>query len=337
LDQTLHATTTTLTSNVTQGYVGEMITLTAKVKTVAATPPGSVQFYIDNVAYGSPVTLNGNGVSTLSLNTLTAGTHAVVAAYLTAVPLIFADSQSAPLDITIAAAATASLQPDPIVVSESNLVIRGSTGQETIAVYPGGTNQTVVKILGATPYQGVFTTSQISHLIVNGGTGNNTLWIEPGVKIPAILLGGNGNNTLMGGPGPAILVGGSGQNTLRAGTGPTIMIAGSGVAHLYGSSGYDLLIGGTTTFDGDSVALERILMEWGNLSSGFHARVSHLLGPNGGLNGTDFLNSTTVQAGSNLDTLSGGSSYTWFLVSQAQQTDGCVFNDLPQDVVTYVS
>jgi Ca2+-binding RTX toxin-like protein len=314
-----------------------MVTLTAKVKTLAATPPGSVQFYIDNVAYGSPVALNGNGVASLSLNTLTAGIHVVTAAYLTAQPLIFADSQSAPLDITMAADATASLQPDPIVVSEKNLVIQGSTGQETIAVYPGGTNQTVVKIVGATPYQGVFPTSQISHLIVKGGTGNNTLWIEPGVKIPAILLGGTGNNTLMGGQGPAILVGGSGQNTLRAGTGPTIMIAGSGVARLYGSSGYDLLIGGTATFDGDPVALERILMEWGNLSSGFHSRVSHLLGQTGGLNGTDFLNSTTVQAGSNQDTLSGGSSYTWFLISQAQQTDGCVFNNLPKDVVTYVS
>jgi Ca2+-binding RTX toxin-like protein len=302
---------------------------------VAATPPGTVQFSLDNVPYGSPVALN-NGVASISLNTLTAGVHVVTAAYLTSVPEEFADSESAPLDISIAASAIVNLVPDPIVAGELSLVITGSSGSETIAVYPGGTNQFVVKILGSTPYQGTFNTTQIAHLVLYGGAGNNGMWIEPGVKIPAILVGGAGNNTLLGGSGPAVLVGGGSQNTLRAGTGPTIMIAGSGVASLFGGTGYDLVIGGTINYDTNTVALEMILAEWGNLAAGFHSRVTHLLGPKAALNGTYLLNASTVQAGSDLDTLSGGSSDTWFLVSQAQQTDGCMFNVFLEDVVTYV-
>ena len=89
------------------------------------------------------------------------------------------------------------------------------------------------------------------------------------MKIPAVLIGGSGANTLLGGAGPAVLVGGSGQNTLRAGAGPTIMIAGSGVSKLYGSSGYDLLIGGTTSFDNSYVSLETILAEWGDARRAF--------------------------------------------------------------------
>ena len=178
-----------------------------------------------------------------------------------------------------------------------SLAVKGGSGNETIAVYPGGTNQIVVKILGPTPYQGTFSTTQLAHLVFYGGSGNNSLWIEPGVKIPAVLIGGSGNNTFIGGQGPAIMVGGSGHNIERAGTGPTVMIAGSGVSSLYGNTGYDLLIGGATNFDTNTTGLDSILAEWGDISAGFHSRVKLLEGlpnpktglPKGGLNGTDFL------------------------------------------------
>jgi Ca2+-binding RTX toxin-like protein len=348
LDQGFYTTTTTLTSSATQGSVGEMITLTATVKVQIGTPTGTVQFSIDNKPYGSPVSLSyPNAQASISLNTLTAGVHVVTAAYVSAIPVLYDDSESAPLDITLLATATvgANLAADPIVPGQLSLAVKGGSGNETIAVYPGGTNQIVVKILGPTPYQGTFSTTQLAHLVFYGGSGNNSLWIEPGVKIPAVLIGGSGNNTFIGGQGPAIMVGGSGHNIERAGTGPTVMIAGSGVSSLYGNTGYDLLIGGATNFDTNTTGLDSILAEWGDISAGFHSRVKLLEGlpnpktglPKGGLNGTDFLDSTTVQAGSDLDTLSGGSSDNWFLVSQAQQTDGCLYNVVfTKDVVTYV-
>ena len=254
-------TTTTLTSSTTQGYVGETITLTARVKGSGASPAGDgvVQFTIDNMPYGPAVKLGATAEASISLNTLTAGVHVVTAAfaaYQGGAGAGFAPSESVPpLDITIAALAapgapgTASLVPDLIVAGESSIIITGSSGGGTIAVYPGGTNQIVVKILGSNHASYTFDTAQIAHLVLYGLTGNNGMWIEPGVKIPAILVGGDGNNTLMGGSGPTVLVGGSGQNTLRAGTGPTVMIAGAGVASLFGGTGYDLVIGGTTDYD----------------------------------------------------------------------------------------
>jgi hypothetical protein len=334
-----HPTTTTWVNYVTQATQGQSISYTVKCKTIAATPAGYIQLTIDGTNYGAPVELDGNGMATVVVNTLglSVGVHVVVADYLSAVPLVLEDSQSTPLNLTIYPAVPAALQTDPVTPTLSNLVVQGSPGQETIAIYPGATGQTAVKIIGPNPYQGSFTTSQIAHVIVKGSLGNNTIWIEPGVKIPAIIMGGDGNNTIIGGQGPAILVGGAGQDTLRAGTGPTILIAGSGVAKLYGSSGYDLLIGGTTSYDADPVSLEEILNEWGDSAEGFHARVSRLSGAKkGGLNGTHVLDNTTVQAGSNQDLISGGSSYNWFFISQTQQSDGDVFNDLPDDVVTYV-
>ncbi len=141
----------------------------------------------------------------------------------------------------------------------------------------------------------------------------------------------------MGGAGPTVLVGGSGRNILRAGTGPTIMIAGSGVASLFGGAGDNLVIGGTTNYDANPVALEMILAEWGDPAAGYHSRVTHLLGPKSALNSTYFLNAITVQAGSNLDILSGGPNNTWFLVSPEQRFGGRTFNVLLQDVVTYIA
>jgi hypothetical protein len=501
LEQGAHPTSVQLKSSPKQGYVGEMITITATVTATGATPEGTIQFSIDNAPYGSPMAMNGDGSASISLNSLTAGIHAVTAAYTSAVPLVFLDSASpAPLDISItvpvltvtvtpkispygqklpnltpkitgfingdtvsvftsmpavtttatatshvgvypitvsggvapgyqindvnstltvlpaplivtadnqimfagspiplltasyagfiktdtvaavttlpklsttatsanppgvypivasgavapdytisyvagtltilSTSQTASLVPDTIVPGESTLVICGSSGGDTIVVYPGGTNRIVVKILGPAPYQGTFDTTQIAHLVLYGGAGNDGLWIEPGVKIPAILIGGDGNNTLLGGAGPTVLVGSSGRNILRAGSGPTIMIAGSGVACLFGGTGDNLVIGGTTGYDANPVALEMILAEWGDPTAGYHSRVSHLLGPKSALNGEYYLNLNTVQAGSVLDTLSGGPNNTWYLVSPAQRLGGRMFNILLQDVVTYIT
>ncbi|MEQ1644529.1 MAG: Ig-like domain repeat protein, partial [Pyrinomonadaceae bacterium] len=76
-------TTTTVTSSANPSVLGQNVTFTA---TVAAIPPGNipvgtVQFVIDGLNAGAPVTLNGSGVATFSTSTLSIGNHPVVANY----------------------------------------------------------------------------------------------------------------------------------------------------------------------------------------------------------------------------------------------------------------
>ena len=257
-------------------------------------------------------------------------------------PIVAASAAAADYQITyvagtltiVDASLSTNLVPDPIVPGKSTLVVRGTPGNDVIDIRPGGANQIVVQFLGPLSFQRTFDVGQIAHVCVYGGAGNDGLWIEPGVTIPAVLFGGDGNNSLLGGSGPAVLVGGSGGNTLRAGTGPTILIAGSGAAHLYGGSGSDVLVGGSTDFDNDLAALDTILAEWGNSLTGYHNRVSHLLGPTPGLNGSYFLNTTTVHAGSAATTF-GGANNDWFLMSPSQAANAVNYVP-PQDVVTVI-
>ncbi len=66
------STTTTVTSSLANptANTGQALTLTAAVtSTAGGTPGGTVQFYDDTLALGGPVTVNGVGVATLTVNT----------------------------------------------------------------------------------------------------------------------------------------------------------------------------------------------------------------------------------------------------------------------------
>ncbi|MFM2071486.1 MAG: hypothetical protein RLZZ623_1749, partial [Actinomycetota bacterium] len=72
---------TVVTSNRQPSVFGQSVTFTARV-TGTVVPDGTVQFMVDGVASGAPVTLDATGRATLALSTLTVGNHAVVAQYL---------------------------------------------------------------------------------------------------------------------------------------------------------------------------------------------------------------------------------------------------------------
>ena len=76
-------TTTTLASSVNPSAYQQSVTFTATVAptTGTALPTGTVQFSVDGVAAGGPVTLNGSGVATLTSTTLAVGTHSITAVY----------------------------------------------------------------------------------------------------------------------------------------------------------------------------------------------------------------------------------------------------------------
>ena len=76
----LAPTTTTVGSSASPLGPWQQATFTATV-TAASTPTGTVQFLVDGVAYGSPLSLTGNEASVTLMAGLTPGRHTIAAAY----------------------------------------------------------------------------------------------------------------------------------------------------------------------------------------------------------------------------------------------------------------
>ena len=74
-------TSTTVTSSANPPHYGQAVTFTATVAAPNATPTGTVQFSVDGVNVGTPVSLSG-GVATYTTSSLTLGSHTVAATYI---------------------------------------------------------------------------------------------------------------------------------------------------------------------------------------------------------------------------------------------------------------
>lgn len=140
---------------------------------------------------------------------------------------------------------------------------------------------------------------------------------DTGFTFTTHLFGGDGNDTLMASEnsGLTILVGGDGDDTLLGGTGCDILIGGNGADIVSGGAGEDLLVGGATAFDDDLDALVWLGSEWNRPDASYSDRIGHLSGSlGGGLNGPYFLNAGTIINDGIADTLEGSAGdLDWFL------------------------
>ncbi len=102
----------------------------------------------------------------------------------------------------------------------------------------------------------------ITEIYAEGGMGNNTVIINPDVKIKSILfasydpadpnvtsaelasVGPQDTDLVTGGGGPTTIYGGAGNNQLNAGPGDTMIIGGSGPNVIHGGDGRNTLTGG---------------------------------------------------------------------------------------------
>src|SRR5262249_45792584 len=121
-------------------------------------------------------------------------------------------------------------------------------------------------------YQGDFTTSDITRLIVNSGPGNNHIEIAENVHLPALLMGSFGNDHIEGGGGSTIIIGGLGSDHIQAGSGGAI------------------LIGGITDFDRNLPVLDALLVEWARTDETYSQKVPNLSDSTASY----FLNAATV-------------------------------------------
>jgi hypothetical protein len=129
-------------------------------------------------------------------------------------------------------------------------------------------------------------------LALYGEAGNDGIFVDPQIKIPAVIVGGDGNDTLFGGAGRDILIGGAGKDKLN------------------GRDGDDILIGASTVYDTNPVALSRLSREWTSAKS-YSTRV-HDLTAGGGFNGSIVLTRTTIPDDGFRDTLTGANGQDFF-------------------------
>lgn len=180
LTNTQAATTTVVTSSSNPSDVTQSVTFTA---TVTSTGPltGTVQFKIDNVNVGGPVTLNA-GVATFTTSALTIGTHSVTADYS-------GDANFLPSSGALAGGQI--VRPPPSVSIFDITITEGNSGTKQIffSVGVSPTSNLPVSVDFATADNTA--TSPSDYLPTSG-----TLTFDPGIAFKQIFVTINGDTTL---------------------------------------------------------------------------------------------------------------------------------------------
>jgi Ca2+-binding RTX toxin-like protein len=194
--------------------------------------------------------------------------------------------------------------PDSINPTKQALYVFGTAGNDLILINPGFAPGYVTVTMNG---KSLGTFNPTSRIIAHGLAGNDYIGVSNLVTLPAWLYGDDGNDVLWGGGGPNILMGGAGKDNLYGGTGRSLLIGGTDSDTLAGGIGDAILIGKNTNFDANDLALSAIMNEW-NSAANYATRAGHITGKSGGLNGSYFLNATTIRNDIYKDALIGSSA-----------------------------
>jgi Ca2+-binding RTX toxin-like protein len=227
---------------------------------------------------------------------------------------------------TLTATALTGLSPAPInfeLLNGSGLTVTGGSGGNTFNVLDTPAGIPVAISAGAGDDRINMLGVPQGTLAIDGGGGTNTLdysGFPTGVTVDlatgtatAVAGGVRNIQNVVGGPGNNILVGDGNANVLVGGPGRNLLIGGGGPDTLVGGADEDILIGGSTAYDTDPVALQAIMAEWGRTDLAFADRVDHILN-GGGLNDPYLLNPSTVFDDGAANTLTGGLESDLFFV-----------------------
>lgn len=276
-------------------------------------------------AHGT-LTLSENGSFTYSPNSGYSGGDSFT--YLTSDGSL--DGNTVTVSLTVTAPA------GQVYVSNGDLIVNGTAGNDSIQVNGSDAN-VLVSINGVSfGFSGV--TGQVR---VFAGEGNDNVDVDPSCSIYVILRGGGGNDTLSGGSGSDLLDGGLGDDSLVAVTGHDILLGGSGNDTLRAGDGADLLNGGTGN-DSLTAAAGNDVLHGGDGDDtlrGGRGRDT-LLGNVGddslvGGSGWDTMDggtgSDTFRAGSGIDLICGGEGHDSLIGGAGKDT---IYAGLGNDTVT---
>jgi hypothetical protein len=180
------------------------------------------------------------------------------------------------------------LQIDPGNPKQTVLTVVGSRGNDSLLISRVDSKHIEAILDG----NSLGTFRNPGRLALYGMAGNDGIFVDPRVKIPAVILGGDGNDTLFGGASRDILIGGPGADKLN------------------GRDSDDILIGGSTAFDTDAIALAKLSREWTSNKS--YAKRIRDLTVGGGFNGSLVLTRATIIDDGFRDTLTGGNGQDFF-------------------------
>ncbi len=196
------------------------------------------------------------------------------------------------------------LMPDPINTTKQTLYVFGTSANDLILINPGFASGYVTVSMNG---KSLGTFKPTSRIIAHGLAGNDYIGISKLIAMPSWLYGDDGNDVLWGGGGPNIMMGGAGKDNLYGGMGRSLLIGGADSDTLAGGIGDALLIGKNTNFDANDAALLALMNEW-NSAANYATRAGHITGKSGGLNGSCFLNATTIRNDIYKDTMIGSSA-----------------------------
>jgi Ca2+-binding RTX toxin-like protein len=175
-------------------------------------------------------------------------------------------SQPATVTLTVTAPPVPVPPPPPpgIRLNRGVLQITGSSGTDTLAIFLGKNKVQISGTLGQTQVQRTIASRSVTRLVARLGDGNDLLQLDGKLKTTILIDGGAGNDVLMTceHSGSAILLGGDGNDVIMGGHRGDIVIGGAGEDQLSGDEGNDLVIGGATQFDQNEQALFALLTEW---------------------------------------------------------------------------
>jgi hypothetical protein len=200
-------------------------------------------------------------------------------------------------------------------VSGGVLEIIGTHCDDSVSVYKSSTStlQVIYSLGGVAMPTQTFSLSAVHEIQMYLDSGDDYGFVSQNLTIPAVMFGGAGADTLIGGNGHDRLLGGDGCDILIGRHGYDILIGGDGVDMIVGDSGSDVLVGGYTSYDDNLNALDVIWDEWTS-SDSYATRVAKVTGAQGSLAYTLRADETVFDDG-DLDVMSGGGDKDLFFAS----------------------
>ena len=217
-----------------------------------------------------------------------------------------ADSLSDTAIITVELQDVVEAPPASVQAIGTDLVVQGTSGNDTIYIWSGGNAQQVFVWMNGVnygshnvPFAGrtivsagdghdqIFATDARSRVaifgqnghdrmtggsandLLDGGAGVDRIW---GMGGNDLIRGGADTDSLDGREGDDIVLGGDGNDTIDGFTGRDILIGGTGSDRAIGGSGEDLLIGGRTNFDQIDEALLSLATIWNGIGTASERR-----------------------------------------------------------------
>lgn len=216
--------------------------------------------------------------------------------------------------------ATKTVVVSAVAMQGNNLVVGGTTGNDTIVFSPAPIGVGKGKPKGKPTFgvrvtvngQDMGTFQPTGAVIAYGQEGNDNIQVAGSLSLRTELFGGAGNDRLKGGNGTNVLVGGDGDDRLIGGNKRDILIGGAGSDRLVGGAGDDILIAGSTSLDDDAVGLSSLLDQW-NGTGKYADRVTALNGTGTGLR----VGSATITDDGVADKLTGAAGTDWFFTADS--------------------